>query len=180
MRSREVEFVLVTTAETSRLEEAREAIARMQADGLRLRAIVLNRLADERSIRALCDSSSGVPRVRAIASLREAIAADPSPGRPARALADFLTQHEAATRARFHAAAAFAREVPARTEIILAPEFTEGLRDLAGLKRVADLLVSGGGRQVLNAIAKTQRPAPKSRTRRNRSDEEIADAGSAK
>jgi anion-transporting ArsA/GET3 family ATPase len=149
MRSRDVEFILVTTAEPGRLAEAREAIIHMRADGLRLRAIVLNRLADERSLAA-----PGLPRLRAIASLRKAVAAEPSPNRPGRAVADFLAQHEAVTRARLQAAAAFAREVPPRIEIILAPEFAEGVRDLVGLKRVADLLACGGGRQTLSAIAR--------------------------
>jgi anion-transporting ArsA/GET3 family ATPase len=77
LRSRSVEFVLVTTAEPSRLAEAREVIKRMEASGLRLRTIVLNRLLDERSFARVCVRPEAFPVLRASAALRAAISADP-------------------------------------------------------------------------------------------------------
>ena len=52
LRSPAVQFVLVTTAEANRLAEARAVVKRMDPEGLRLGAIVVNRLVDQRSFGA--------------------------------------------------------------------------------------------------------------------------------
>src|SRR5262249_32982834 len=51
MRSSEVRFVLVTTTQEDRLRQARELIAEMSRDGLKLAAIIVNRFLDERTMR---------------------------------------------------------------------------------------------------------------------------------
>lgn len=149
LRSRSVEFVLVTTAEPSRLAEAREVIERTEADGLRLRTIVLNRLLDERSFASLCARHEALSMLRASAGLRMAIAADPLRDPKIEALGCFLDQRAAALQTRIEDAAAFAGELPARIELIVVPEFEAGLGDLAGIKRVTEVLMRGGGRQIL-------------------------------
>ena len=171
LRSRSVEFVLVTTAEPSRLAEARAVIQRMTADGLRLRAIVLNRLIDERTLENLRNGPERVSMLRASANLRAKIAADAlqdqqgtrQPDEKIAALARFFDQRAAALRSRIEAAHGFANELPPRIELILAPDFDAGLTDLAGVKQVADVLMRGGGRQILASAvralrAEAQRP----------------------
>jgi anion-transporting ArsA/GET3 family ATPase len=153
LRSRSVEFVLVTTAEPSRLVEAREMFRQMETEGLQLRTIVLNRLLDERFFSSLCGGPEALPVRRACARLRAAIAADSVRDPKIEALANFLDQRFAASHTKIEAAAAFARELPARIELVVAPEFEAGLGELVGIKRVADVLVSGGGRKTLaNAL----------------------------
>jgi anion-transporting ArsA/GET3 family ATPase len=164
LRSRSVEFVLVTTAEPSRLAEAREVIKRAEADGLRLCNIVLNRLLDERSFASLCGQPQALPLLRASTGLRIAIAADPVHDPKIEALARFFEQRATTLRTRIEAAAAFAKELPTRIELIVAPEFDADIGDLRGIKRVADVLALGGGRRILaNAVkaikAKSQRMA---------------------
>jgi anion-transporting ArsA/GET3 family ATPase len=170
LRSRSVEFALVTTAEPSRLAEAHEVIKRAEADGLRFRTIVLNRLLDERSFADLCGRPEALPMLRASAGLRLAIAADPVRDPKIEALASFFDQRATTLRTRIEAAAAFAKELPAAIELIVAPEFEAGVGELAGIKRVAEVLARGGGRQILaNA-----RKALKAETQRLAGDNSIA------
>jgi anion-transporting ArsA/GET3 family ATPase len=154
LRSRSAEFLLVTTAEPSRLAEAREVITRMEADRLHLRTIVLNRWIDERSFASLCGGSEALPVLRTSANLHAAIAADTRRDDRLRALAGFLDQRAADLRARIEAAASFARALPPRIKFIVTPEFEAGPGDLAGIKRIADLLVIGGGREILASAVK--------------------------
>jgi hypothetical protein len=131
----------------------------METDGLQLRTIVLNRLLDERSFSSLCGGSEApLPVQRASAGLRAAIAADSARDPKIEALANFLDQRLAASHTKIEAAAAFARELPARIELVVAPEFEAGLGELAGIKRVADVLVSGGGRKTLANALKLFKP----------------------
>jgi anion-transporting ArsA/GET3 family ATPase len=166
LRSRSVEFVLVTTAEPSRLAEARAVIKRMTADGLRLRAIVLNRLIDERTLENLRSAPARVSVLGASANLRAKISMvatqnpqkdrqeNGRPGEKIEALAHFFDQRSAALRSRIEAAQGFAKELPARIELILAPDFEGGLSDLAGIKQVADVLMRGDGRQMLTSAVR--------------------------
>jgi anion-transporting ArsA/GET3 family ATPase len=160
LRSRSVEFVLVTTAEPGRLAEAREVIKRTRADGLRLRTIVLNRLLDERSFASLCARSETLPVLRASAGLRMAITGDPVRNPKIEALATFLDQRVAALRTSIEAAAVFAKELPAGIELIVAPEFEAGVGDLAGIKRVASVLAQSGGRPILAKAVKALKAVP--------------------
>jgi hypothetical protein len=70
------------------------------------------------------------------------------------ALAGFLDQRASALRTRIEIAAAFARNLPGRIELIVTPEFEAGVGDLAGLKRVANVLARSGGRQLLASALK--------------------------
>jgi anion-transporting ArsA/GET3 family ATPase len=164
MRSRSVEFVLVTTPEPSRLAEANETAIRMRAAGLRLRAIVFNRLIDQRALQLLRENPSVMPRARATTDLINAIELDPSSIPQAAAIATFFEQRNAAARVRIQAAAALARKLPARTEIVVAPEFAEALNDLGGLKPLVEILLGPQGRQLLSAasLPRTKEPAGKS------------------
>jgi anion-transporting ArsA/GET3 family ATPase len=167
MRSRSVEFVLVTTPEPSRLTEAYETAVRMRAAGLRLRAIVFNRLTDEKALQSLRENPSAMPRARSIADLTNAIDLDPATIPQAAAIATFFKQRNAAARARIQEAAAFAQKLPARMEIILAPEFAEAVNDLGGLKPMVEILLGPDGRQLLSAASRPFKPAaaPKSRAK---------------
>ena len=67
LHSPAVKFVMVTTAEPDRIMQARELLAQMDAEGLKLSAIVINRFLDERTwssvavsgARLLAESSGG-------------------------------------------------------------------------------------------------------------------------
>jgi len=171
LRSRSVEFVLVTTAEPNRLAEARELITRMEAGELHLRTIVLNRVIDERTFARLSAGLQALPMLRA-ASPRAAIAADSVRDPKIEALGSFLDEHACASRTRIEAVAAFARELPPRIELLLAPEFEAGLADLAGIKRVANVVEGGNGRQILANAVKALR----TETNRQGRDNSIAPA----
>jgi len=148
LRSRAVQFVLVTTAEPNRLAEAREVVQRMAAEGLHLRAIVLNRLADQRSFAASSAHPRAVSEERSKTDLRgtlNALAADPKLA----ALASFLEHHADVVRGNLERAAAFAADLPVAIELIAAPEFDGGLRDLGGLRQVAEVIAGGGRRHWL-------------------------------
>ncbi|MGH7935245.1 MAG: ArsA family ATPase, partial [Candidatus Binataceae bacterium] len=71
LRSPGVRFVLVTTAEEDRLNEALELVDQMEAEGLRLGAIVINRLVGERSFDELTASPRRTPdHLEEIAAMR--------------------------------------------------------------------------------------------------------------
>jgi anion-transporting ArsA/GET3 family ATPase len=153
LRSPAVQFVLVTTAEPNRLAEARAVATRMDAEGLRLCAVVMNRLMDQRSFAALSSSSAkSISERLAMTPLRLLLAnftKDPK----IKTIAAFLEHHADVIRGNLERAAAFAAKLPASTELIIAPEFEDGLRDLSGLKQIADTIGRGGGRRFLSGAA---------------------------
>ncbi len=60
LHSPAVKFVMVTTAEPDRIRQARELLAQMDSEGLKLAAIVINRFLDERTWTAVADSARSV------------------------------------------------------------------------------------------------------------------------
>ncbi len=157
-------FVLVTTPEADRLIEARALVERMTREGFRLRAIVLNRFLDERTYRALAEAPRREPpHLRKIARLRAALAADGAANRRLAGLAAYLEDYRANQCATIERARAFARTLPARVDLVLAPELEAGVRDLGGLGGIAAILAeSGPGRRFLAdaAIATAGGAAP--------------------
>jgi hypothetical protein len=109
---------------------------------------------DQRTYADLCAEPEALALLKATFDLRAAIAADPLRDQKIAALAGFFDQHVATLRTRIEAAAAFERELPARIDLILAPNFDAGLHDLAGIKQVAEILVSASGQRTLADAAK--------------------------
>ncbi len=153
-----VHFVLVTTAEEDRLNEARALVDRMATEGLRLRAIMLNRFLDERAFRALAEAPRREPsHLAIIAKLRATLGTEAaSEGRMA-GLTSYLEEYRANQRAAIERAAAFARTLPAGVELTLAPELEAGVRDLAAVGRIAGILSAGGAgrRFIADALVAT-------------------------
>ena len=156
LRSPAVHFVLVTTAEEDRLNEARALVDRMEAEGLRLRAIVLNRFLDERTFRALADAPRQEPaHLQRITKLRATLGAEAEGAGRLAGLTAYLEDYRANQRATLERAARFARALPARVELALAPEIEVGVRDLRALATIAEILGAGGAgrRFIADALA---------------------------
>lgn len=148
LHSNSVRFVLVTTADRDRLRQARELVDEMDAAGLRLSAIVINRFLDERTWSALADSSTDpLGHLVEISELRSEIdGAAESTGGSADGLARLirhLERYRAQTLDDIERVAAFARGLPRRIELAIAPEIEVGVRDLNALARVAGFVMSG-------------------------------------
>ena len=77
LHSPAVKFVMVTTAEPDRIAQARELLSQMDAEGLKLGAIVINRFLDERTWSAVADSSGRpLSHLAEISELRLSIGRD--------------------------------------------------------------------------------------------------------
>ena len=144
LHSPAVRFVLVTTAEEDRLNQARELIEEMRAEGLRLSAIVLNRFLDETSLKEIESGSNGAPaHLEEIGRLRSALAAD-LPGDPGvSTLVDRLEGYRTHALGDIERVARFARELPPEVNLLIAPEIAIGVRDLKALAHLARLLARG-------------------------------------
>jgi anion-transporting ArsA/GET3 family ATPase len=154
LHSDAVRFVLVTTAERDRLRQARELVDEMDAAGLRLSAIVINRFLDERTWSALADSSTDpLGHLVEISELRSEIygaAESPDGAKSTGGSADglarlirHLERYRAQTLDDIERVAAFARELPRGIELAIAPEIEAGVHDLNALARVAGFVMSG-------------------------------------
>jgi anion-transporting ArsA/GET3 family ATPase len=155
LRSPSVHFVLVTTAEEDRLREARDLLARMKDEGLRLSAIVLNRFIDERTFNALTTAPRKVPRhIREIAELRAAAASELARDGRLAALISFFEEYDAYYRGAVERAVRFARELPKSVKLAIAPDIEFGVRNLNALARVgATLIAAPDGRKFLENAA---------------------------
>jgi len=173
LHSASVHFVLVTTTEEDRLCEARALVGQMEAEGLRLGAIVLNRMLDERTFNTL----SGAPRrlpghLAEIPALRNSLHRnapnpDGAPDRRLDSIVRYLEDYGANQRGEIERAARFARDLPARVELAIAPEIDLGVRDLGALAKVAAILAEGGtGRVFLRNAEVAFGIAPPPRTRK--------------
>ncbi|HEY1851861.1 MAG TPA: ArsA-related P-loop ATPase [Candidatus Binataceae bacterium] len=176
LHSSSVHFVLVTTTEEDRLREAQALVGQMEAEGLRLGAIVLNRMLDERTFDALLAAPRQMPSAIAeIPTLRDALTSDGVAYPRLDSLVHYLEDYAAIQRDEIERAARFARDLPRRVELAIAPEIEIGVRDLNAIAKVASILAeSGGGRTFLDnaeAAFGLTPPAPPSRkaksTRRN-------------
>ena len=139
-----VRFVLVTTAEADRLRQARELIAEMESEKLKLSAIVINRFLDERTWSAVA-TSSGDPlgHLAEIAELRSGLGDGVANRAGVAHLVDYFENHRRRTLDEIERVASFARELPAHVKLAIAPEIEAGVGDLAALSRIAGFMTSG-------------------------------------
>ncbi len=146
LHSPAVKFVMVTTAEPDRIRQARELLSQMDAEGLKLSAIVINRFLDERTWSAVADSAERP--LSHLAEISELRASMPKNGPETNGF-DRLVHHFEKYRERtleeIERVAAFARELPKGVKLAIAPEIEAGVRDLAALSRVAGYVTSGTG-----------------------------------
>jgi len=144
LHSPAVKFVMVTTAEPDRIRQARELLAQMDAEGLKLAAIVINRFLDERSWSAVADSKEGpLSHLAEISDLRASLARDGAEANGFGRLVHHLEEYRDRTLDEIARVAAFARELPAGIKLAIAPEIEAGVRDLAALSRVAGYVTAG-------------------------------------
>jgi anion-transporting ArsA/GET3 family ATPase len=138
LHSPEVRFVLVTTAEEDRLRRARELIAEMEAEGLALSAIVINRFLDEETWSELMKHPGVEPaRMKSIARLRAS-----TNGAAGNGIVEFLEEYRARSIDDIARMEYFIRELSSKVTIAIAPEIEVGVRDLAVLSRVAQCLLT--------------------------------------
>jgi anion-transporting ArsA/GET3 family ATPase len=158
LHSASVHFVLVTTIEEDRLREAQALLRQMEAAGLRLGAIVLNRMLDERTFDALLAAPRQIPvHLAEIPALRGEFGRDPSDDASARgidSIVNYLEDYAGNQRSEIERAARFAGELPPHVELAIAPEINLGVRDLRALAKVAEILcAAGAGRSFLENAA---------------------------
>ncbi|MGH7839698.1 MAG: hypothetical protein ACREQC_18030, partial [Candidatus Binataceae bacterium] len=147
-----VNFVLVTTAEKYRLDGARAIARQIKSARLRLAAVVINRVADERNFEALSQTPERIP-----AYLREAAAVQAlaSTDRRLNPIARFFGDYVAAQSAAIGQAARFAREISSRISLTAVPEIGRDTNELRWLAKVADTLIGeNNGRQFLEQSAR--------------------------
>ena len=156
LHSPAVKFVMVTTAEPDRIRQARELLAQMDAEGLKLSAIVINRFLDERTFQesarparersAAADSvEHPLSHLAEISALRASMARDGAEANGFGRLVHHFEEYRERTLGEIDRVAAFARELPKGVRLAIAPEIEAGVRDLAALSRVAGYLISGIG-----------------------------------
>jgi hypothetical protein len=134
-----VRFILVTTAEEDRLRRARELIAEMEAEGLTLSAIVINRFLDEETWAEVMKHPGAEPaRLKSIGKLRPSMAN----GLTANGVVDFLEEYRARAIEDIARVEHFVKELSAKVTVAIAPEIEVGVRDLAALSRVAKCLLT--------------------------------------
>jgi anion-transporting ArsA/GET3 family ATPase len=158
LRSREVEFVLVTTAEDERLRQARALIREMESDGLRLAAVVINRFTDQWTWHDL--SHADEPAVLdEIAALCGRLARDGKPRYGGQALVSYLTEYRETTLQDIERVRAFTREVPSHVRVAIAPEITPGVADLRTVAQIAHLMMdtTGGGAAISRRPSRARR-----------------------
>lgn len=157
LHSPAVSFLLVTTPEHDRLREVDAIARRLKAEKLRLAAVVINRIADERTLQALVDQPGCLPvHLREIRDLGAISASD-----RIRSVTRFLEDYGAAQGDSIIRAARFARELPSRVEVIAVPGLSGSISDLRGLATMADWLTTARtDRRFLRQAAETFRQRP--------------------
>jgi anion-transporting ArsA/GET3 family ATPase len=139
LHSPEVRFILVTTAEEDRLRRARELIGEMEAEGLTLSAIVINRFLDEETWAAVLKHPGAEPsRMNGIRKLRASLDGAPT----VNGVIDFLEEYRARAIDDIARVEQFVRELSSKVTLTIAPEIDVGVRDLAALARVAQCLLA--------------------------------------
>ena len=144
LHSPAMKFVMVTTAEPDRIRQARELLAQMDAEGLKLSAIVINRFLDEKTWTAVAESGARpLSHLAEISELRKSIAKDGAAANGLGRLVKHFEEYRERTIGEIDRVAAFARELPKGVSLAIAPEIEAGVRDLAALSRVAAYVMSG-------------------------------------
>jgi len=174
LHSASVHFVLVTTTEEDRLREAHALVRQMESEGLRLGAIVLNRMLDERTFDALLAAPRRMPSALAeIPMLRNALQLDGPADTRLDSIVRYLEGYGANQRSEIERAARFARELPTTVELAIAPEIKVGVRDLAALAKVGAILAGDTNGRTFLADAEIAfgitPPAPSLATRKPKS-----------
>jgi len=156
LHSPAVKFVMVTTAEPDRIRQARELLAQMESEGLKLSAIVINRFLDERTWTAVANSTERpLSHLEAISELRASMGRDGASANGFGRLEHYYEEYRKRTLDEIERVAEFARELPKGVRLAVAPEIEFGVRDLAALSRVAGYVMSGTG--VLKGLAMAAR-----------------------
>jgi anion-transporting ArsA/GET3 family ATPase len=135
LRSRAVNFVLVTTAEKNRLREAEAITQQIKAARLRLAAVVINRVSDEETYHALVHAPGAIPPHLRLARALARDSATPLP------IAQFLTNYAAGQTDSIRRAASFAREVASDVALVAVPELQHAESELTWLVQFADQLL---------------------------------------
>jgi len=142
LHSPEVRFILVTTAEEDRLRRARELIDEMEAQGLTLSAIVINRFLDEETwAEAMRHPGVEPAPMNGIRKLRTSMKLDGAKS-GLNGVVEYLEDYRSRSLEDIARVEHFTRELSAKVAIAIAPEIEVGVRDLATLSRVANCLLT--------------------------------------
>lgn len=153
MHSKAVKFVMVTTPEEDRLRQARELVADMEAHGLALAGIVINRFLDERTWQGSARSGGSHPtlsHLSEIESVGRAFGNDGARIEQLNGLMDYLDSYRDLELREIDRVVEFARQLPPGVKLAIAPKIEIGVRDLGALARIADYLT--GGAAVLRTL----------------------------
>src|SRR5262249_39992788 len=115
-------------------------------DGLTLSAIVINRFLDERSLREVARETSGpaLEYLEEIRLLEAELADDIGKKNGTGAVIAHLVRHRHQTLDAIARVGEFAGQLPAEIKVAVAPELgLEGMHDLGGLRRIAEVIMSG-------------------------------------
>jgi anion-transporting ArsA/GET3 family ATPase len=138
MHSASVSFVLVTTPGEDRLHEALALAALMQRQNFNLRAIVLNRMLDERTFDALHSRRRRPPgHLADIARLHRVLGEDDP---KFDALVGYLESYREHQMLEVERAVRFAHELPPGIALAIAPAVELGVRDLRSLATISSML----------------------------------------
>jgi anion-transporting ArsA/GET3 family ATPase len=152
MHSAGVSFVLVTTPAEDRLHEALELATLTQRQNFSLRAIVLNRILDERTFEALRSRRRRLPaHLAEIARLRRALGEnDPKLS----ALVCYLESYREHQMLEVQRAVRFTQKLPPRIALAINPAVEQGVSDLRSLAAISSILTSPTpGRKFLDDAA---------------------------
>jgi len=142
LHSPEVRFILVTTAEEDRLRRAKELIDEMEAQGLTLSAIVINRFLDEETWAEVMRHPGAEPTpMNGIRKLRTAMKLDGAKS-GLNGVVEYLEEYRSRSIEDIARVEHFVRELTSKVTIAIAPEIEVGVRDLAVLSRVANCLLT--------------------------------------
>jgi anion-transporting ArsA/GET3 family ATPase len=155
MHSASVSFALVTTPGEDRLQEALELATLTQRQNFSLRAVVLNRMLDERTFGALQRARGHPPAHFAeIARLRSTLGENDPNDRKLGALIGYLEGYREHQMLEVERAVRFAYELPPPIALPIIPAVGAGVRDLRSLATVSSILTSSTpGRKFLDNAA---------------------------
>jgi anion-transporting ArsA/GET3 family ATPase len=168
LHSPAVRFVLVTTAEPDRLRQVRKLMDKMESEGLRLGAIVINRFLDEAICGGFTRGGAGAGGGRGrlpghtlgtapdhglpghglddvlgeISALRAALGVDAGSDDGVAAALAYLESFRDRAEDDIRRVRRFVDGVPASIKVVLAPEIRPGTPSLAALANLANFLVT--------------------------------------
>jgi anion-transporting ArsA/GET3 family ATPase len=154
MCSGRVSFVLVTTPQDDRLHDALHLATLTRQRNFGLRAIVLNRMLDERTFYAVRGARRRLPaHLEEIGKVRSVLGQSTS---KTDALVDYLEGYREHQVFEVEQAARFAHNLPPSVAIAVVPAIESGVRDLVTLARLSSIFaVPAPGRRFLDQAAAT-------------------------